>query len=295
MKVLLTGAAGKLGEACCDTLCEAGHQLVAVDQKYAKGLPVRVQIADLLDEKTTYRLAEDCDAVVHLANHTNGFALPLAQRVLAENVAMNANVFRACQEMGVKRFVFASSVQAMFGYDPRVGDEEPVVPYLPLDSELPARPQNNPYSLSKEIGERLLALMSAGDAELRCTALRFPLLAGERWRKWLAKGGGWGSYERLGIHEGMSYLGMEDAATLVAAVLARETPGFHVCFPACTRTIKGWSLAQVIERFYPNVPLRRPLTELDGLIDIRSITEKYGWKPRAEPVVLEIPEAPPER
>lgn len=293
MKVFLTGAAGRLGEACCDTLVEAGHEIVAVDQKYTKGLPVRVEIADLLDEKTTYRLAEGCDAVVHLANHTHAFVHPLAQRILSENVTMNTNVFRACQEMGVRRFVFASSVQAMFGQDHRVGDKEPVLPYLPLDSELPTQPQNNPYSLSKEVGERILSLMAAGDSELRCTAIRFPLLVGQRMRAWLGQRQGWGG-DRLGVHEGMSYLAMEDAATLVAAVLARETPGFHVYFPACTRALEGWSLAQVIQRFYPGVPLKRPAAELDSLIDITAIREKFAWRPTAEPVVYQISEAPPE-
>lgn len=293
MKVFLTGAAGRLGEACCDTLVEAGHEVVAVDQRYAHGLPVKVEIADVLDPKTTYRLAEGCDAVVHLANHTHGYALPLAQQVLSENVTMNTNVFRACMEMGVKRYVFASSVQAMFGWDGRVGDKEPSMPYLPMDSHLPTRPQNNPYALSKEIGERMLALMAAGNPEFRCTALRFPLLVGQRWRNWLVRGHGWGG-DRLGIQEGMTYLAMEDGATLVAAVLARETPGFHAYFPACSRKLNGWSMKQVIKRYYPDVPLKRPIEQIDTLIDISEITEKLGWRPTAEPIVVEVPEAPPE-
>ena len=91
MKVLVTGAAGKLGSAVCASLLEHGHEVTATDHKHRDGLKSKLVLADLRDDIAVYALLEGCDAVAHLGNHANLMAGPSPQRLIAENTAMNAN------------------------------------------------------------------------------------------------------------------------------------------------------------------------------------------------------------
>src|SRR5437588_8220555 len=54
MKVLVTGAAGRLGSALCAHLVEAGHEVKATDYKHREGLKVKLVHADLRDEIAVY-------------------------------------------------------------------------------------------------------------------------------------------------------------------------------------------------------------------------------------------------
>jgi nucleoside-diphosphate-sugar epimerase len=221
-----------------------------------------------------------------LANHTNQHARPLAQQVLTENVCMTSNVLRAGLEVGVRRFVFASSIQAILGADQRVGDKPVRIPYLPLDDQVPSNPKNNYYALSKEIGERMLAMMAGENQELCCTALRFPFLISERWLNH------WGRWRRrrqsLPIDEAFTHLLVSDAASLTRAVVEREKPGYHVYFPAQVLVLKDWSLEKVVSEFYPDVPLRVPASDMKSLVDLSSIERKLEWRPAHAPLTIEV-------
>src|SRR5690606_25277279 len=116
----------------------------------------RVEVGDLCDEYFAHRVVEGVDAVVHLANHPNPVSGPTPQRLLADNVAMNVNVFQAAALLGVRCLVFASSVQAMIRRDRPVHGPPFPIPYLPLDGDLPPNPGLSTYGISKEFGERLL-------------------------------------------------------------------------------------------------------------------------------------------
>ena len=69
MRVLVTGAAGRLGSHTCHHLVAQGHDVVAADSQYRRDLPVPLRMVDLLDRTAAYGLVEGCQAVVHLANH----------------------------------------------------------------------------------------------------------------------------------------------------------------------------------------------------------------------------------
>src|SRR3970040_650452 len=95
MKILVTGAAGRLGSVVTKSLLEGGHDVRATDHRHRRDFPVRLELANLRDELRAYALVEGCDVVVHLGNHPNLFSGPSPQRLFSDNVTMNANVFRA--------------------------------------------------------------------------------------------------------------------------------------------------------------------------------------------------------
>ena len=73
MRVLVTGARGKVGRALCPRLLEAGYDVRATDlavptwDRADPGEPEDYWQADLTDAGSTYSLARACDAVVHTA------------------------------------------------------------------------------------------------------------------------------------------------------------------------------------------------------------------------------------
>jgi nucleoside-diphosphate-sugar epimerase len=285
MKVLVTGAAGRLGSVVCKELVQRGYDVLATDQRSISGLPAPLRLADLRLASGVYPLLDGKDAVVHLATRPSLDAGVSPQAVLADNGAMNANVFRAAAELGVGRIVFASSVQAMV----RLEDGHPTeaqytLPYFPLDGQAPPNPGSNFYGLSKEFGERMLQVLADRWPELCCTALRFPELVNEKFLKGIKQRQ---AFSALNWGEGLTYLEFSDAAALVALVLERQRPGYYQYFPAQALRISGYSAAATIAAFFPATPLRRPLSEIESLVDLHSLDADFGFQP-SPPLTVEL-------
>ena len=283
MRVLVTGAAGKLGSATVKALVSAGFDVRATDQRYTAELGVPFRSLDLRDEHALYPLVEGIDALVHLGNHPNRFAGPSPQRLLSENMSMNANAFMAALDVGVKHIVYASSIQVMIASD-TVHTEPHTLPYLPLDGEAPANPGLNPYALSKQFGEELLAVAASSRPELSATVVRYPMLVGEWFEKRLSSDGGRVRREFLHLGEATAHLTFEDAAALVVPLLTQAKPGYRQVFPAQTIDVTNLPAPDLIRRFYPGVRCTRPVETIESLIE--PLPAGYGWEPRASPRVV---------
>ncbi len=285
MHVLVTGAAGKLGSLTVRALVRAGHEVRATDQRFSAELGVPFRPADLLNEHVLYELLEGVDALVHFGNHPNRFAGPSPQRLFAENVAMNANAFAAAADLGVRHIVFSSSIQVMITSD-RVRHAPPhTLPYLPLDAAVPAAPGLNPYALSKHFAEETLRLLAAERPELSVTVIRYPMLVGEWFERRFTAVGGRVGIDLLHLGEATAHLSFDDGAALVVPALERARPGYRQVFPAQSIDIGNLPPPELVRRFYPGVPLRRPVEALDSLIDRTDLVRELGFEPRPGPRV----------
>jgi nucleoside-diphosphate-sugar epimerase len=271
MNVTVTGAAGKLGIHVCRALRDLGFSVRATDKTNRRLAQLTLVSANLLDSEACYRLVAGADAVVHLANHSD--ELDDAQKVFSENVAMNMNVFQAAAECGVRRVIFASSIQVVGDHRKTSSGSSHCVPYLPLDGDTPTNP-GNAYALSKLVGETTLFYFSR-QGQLTGVAVRFPWLIDPLRHRFPRQMPACATK----LEQVFSYLPFADAASLIAAILRAPLTGCRIYLPAHPRNRLGQTASDLIRRYYPTIPLRRPLEAIDALIDISRIQQETGWVP----------------
>jgi nucleoside-diphosphate-sugar epimerase len=157
MKVLLTGHDGYIGSVMAPLLARAGHDVLGLDTFFYRGCTFGDEAAfepamqrDIRDARNTE--LEGFDAIVHLAALSND---PLGdldpEWTYAVNYSGTVSLARVAKEVGVARFVFASSC-SMYG---TTGEDEIVSENAPL------RPIT-PYAESKVRAEEALREL-AGD------------------------------------------------------------------------------------------------------------------------------------
>jgi nucleoside-diphosphate-sugar epimerase len=282
MKVLVTGAAGTLGSETVRALHATGEfQVAACDLIHSRQLPVHCAVVNLLDREICYRLLDGMDAVVHLANRIDDRGVT-AQQLCIENVGINANVFQAASELGVKKILFASSIQVIAG-NRRFRGESHLPPsglkYLPLDGNASPNP-GNPYALSKRLGEVMLEYY-ATIHHMSGVAIRFPgLFQGvqtlRKRRKLPSTDGQFWPY----LDEAWSYLVVEDAASLLTACLQSSLPGFRIYQPSGRTPRVDLPIPEIVGRFFTDVPLRRQVSEMHSLVDLSPLERETGWTPK---------------
>ncbi|MBE0697310.1 MAG: NAD(P)-dependent oxidoreductase [Anaerolineaceae bacterium] len=188
--VLVTGAYGLIGNLVYQHLAaqpdrynvfgtsrrmQASSRATKMD--YNKISPERLRLADLTDFDSVRRTVEGMDTIVHMAADASGEAG--WESVLQSNIIGAYNIFEASRQAGVKRVVFASSNQVVFGYldkefyrsvfakeNPKLTPDQ----IQRIDHTRPTRPLNE-YACSKVFGEAL-AHMYAFTYGLSCIVLR---------------------------------------------------------------------------------------------------------------------------
>ena len=289
MRILVTGAAGNIGSATVQALVEADHDVVATDIQYRRGLATRLHLADLCDANAVYGLMEGCEAVLHMGNHPSPFSVRPAHRLLSENNTMNAHVFAAARDIGVKRVVFVSSVQACAKVPPtpywRIEPQRCVFPYLPLDGALPAHPGMNMYAMSKVFAEQYLETWAAEDTDMSLVAIRLPYV--HRGEIKLGRNYfGPLSPEDHRLHEALCYLPLADASSVLHACVENAGPGYHQFFAARSAGVAGMRPSEIAAEYLPHIPIRSDLDELGELVDLRALREAVGWSPSVPLVEL---------
>lgn len=113
-RIIITGAAGRIGTLLTAHFhSRGGYELVLIDRDPRGNEAIHKADLGRYDPGWTELFAR-ADAVLHLAGEANP-AAPWAPQA-ADNLEPSLNVFRAATENGVRRVVYASSLQVMFGY-----------------------------------------------------------------------------------------------------------------------------------------------------------------------------------
>lgn len=284
MKVLVTGAAGRLGRHTVTALSELGHEVRATDRVTRAGLPFRIEVVDLAAPHEAYRVVDGVEAVVHLGNNAGALEGDV-HRAFTENVTTNINVFTAAADVGVRTIVFASSIQVVSGS--RLASDEGVgscLSYLPMDGDLPPR-TGNPYALGKHLSEIMLQHFCR-TRPINGISLRYPHLCEDRaaGEKYISRTGHDRPDRRTLLDECFTRCTFGDAARLVGAILGADLPGYRCYLPATAdRMLPGMDIRELLATYYPGVPQRTPITSAEGLVDISRVTAETGWMPASSP------------
>jgi nucleoside-diphosphate-sugar epimerase len=278
MRVVVTGARGKVGRAATHALMEAGHDVTAVDlgrpvfERAEPGAPRYMQ-ADLTDAGQAFSAVRGAEAVVHAAAIPDPTSNP-PHVVFQNNLMATFNVLEAAVRFGVARFVNISSETVPGFFFP----ERPFLPdYAPVDEDHPVRPQD-PYALAKHFGEQLMDA-AVRRSDIRCISLRPSWVQHE------------GNYERnLGPQvrdsslagAGLwSYIDVYDLADAIVLAVESGLPGHEVFYIASPDNAGGHDFAATLREHYGDrIELREPARPDSSGISCAKAVRLLGWAPK---------------
>jgi uronate dehydrogenase len=214
VRVLVTGAAGSIGQVLVPGLTDRGHEVVGLDRvPQPEGHDGRWYTLDATDPDAVAAVFEEesINGVVHLAGHPGESSLPDA---LTSHVVTTAALLDAMVEHDVTRFVYASSNHAV-GRTPR--RDQVTVDTRP-------RPDTF-YGVGKVAAEAVLSLY-ADRYGIDAVSCRI------------------GSFlpQPESVRALSTWLSHDDCVRMVEAALTAPAPGFAVLYGISANTRAWWDL-----------------------------------------------------
>jgi len=275
MKIVVTGAAGRVGRAVLADLKAAGnYTVIAADRTLPPpNLARQAFLTDLSDAGSVYGALTGADAVIHLGAYPNTDHHP-SEEVFANNSNASANIAAACIAFGIKRVVYASSITT-YGLEYQARNNG--ITELPMDESVSTRPDDF-YALSKHVGEDVFTL-SAREHGLHVASLRIARVIGED------------EYQKIAPRDNQdasaglwSYVDARDvaqAARLAIEHLDTLGPGNHAYNIGAADSHTVAPLSEVIPKFVPELAhLSASLSGTEPAYGIAKAQEQLGYVPR---------------
>jgi nucleoside-diphosphate-sugar epimerase len=287
MRILFTGGAGKAGRHAIVYLMEQGHRVLNVDKVPLDHPGALNRIADITDAGAMHDAMRSYadfdelrpgtgvpsfDAVVHFA------AVP---RIMVTgdnecyrvNVMGTYNVIDAALKAGIRKIVFASS-ETTYGVCFWDGEKEP--DYLPVDEEHPTLPMDS-YAMSKVVNEataRSFQARSGADIYgLRINNVIEPHEYAEKFPEFLA-------HPEMRLRNFFAYIDARDLGQMVQKCLETDGLGYEVFNVSNDDMSVGLTSAQVIERFYQGVEVRKDMGRDETFYSNDKAKRLLGFAPK---------------
>ena len=250
MRILVTGAAGRIGSQVVLELVKHGHTVKALDRR---PLPQEVRAdaeavyADMTDPLAMLTAASGCDSIAHIAAIPSPSLPP--DEVLRLNVIGTQNALEAAAAYDIPRVVLTSSVGALGFSFPKY----PCLPdYLPVDIAHPRRPQDS-YGLSKLMNEESAHAMTRLTG-MTTIVLRPPAV----WDLDRAKRHGWlqRALDNRGDERESSlwgYIDVRDQAIAFRLALESDLAGHHVFYTMADDLRVNATARELTERHLPDL------------------------------------------
>ena len=272
MRVLVTGANGKLGRGVVADLLAHDVDVVATDAVGPAGPPERPRGAPDARRPDRPGPGDGCRGGRgggHPSRQHPGPGHGDPGATFTRNMDMNFHVFHAATLLGVQRVVWASSETTLgLPYDtpPR---------YVPIDEAHYPLPTST-YALSKVVTETIAEQMAAWSGipfvALRFSNImavadyaRFPSCQADpqsrRWNLW-------------------SYIDLRDAAAACRLALDRPVTGARSYIIANADTVMERPTAELLREVFPDVPVRGDVSGNRSLFATEAARRDLGWEPR---------------
>jgi nucleoside-diphosphate-sugar epimerase len=209
------------------------------------------------------------DAIVHFAAIPR-ILVTTDSEVFRINVMGTYNILDAASKYGIRKVIVASS-ETTYGVVFAHRHRNPV--YFPLDEEYPVDPMDS-YATSKVINEvTAKAFHARTGADIYCFRIGNVLDPADyqRFPSWLAD-------PALRKRIAWSYIDGRDLATATRLAIEKDGLGFQVMNVAADDVSSDLPTAELLKRFYPNVPVRKPLGEFETLLSNEKLKRSLGWQ-----------------
>jgi nucleoside-diphosphate-sugar epimerase len=284
MRILFTGGSGKAGRHVVADLAARGHRVLNLDRVALNHPGVHDLVADITDagqmfsamhshacysELETGEGARTFDAVVHFAAVPRHLMCPDTE-TWRVNVLGTYNVLEAAVKMGVRKIVVASS-ETTYGVCFSDGVTPPK--HLPLDEEYDIDPMDT-YGMSKKVNE-----VTARSFQRRSGADIYALRIGNviEPHEYETLFPGFFANPDLRLRNAFCYIDARDLGQIVARCLMTDGLGFQVFNAANDGHSVHLATEDLLARYYPHVPVIRPMGAQDGFLTNRKIRDMLGF------------------
>ncbi|MEV8466413.1 NAD(P)-dependent oxidoreductase [Fluviibacterium sp. DFM31] len=284
MRILFTGGSGKAGKYACRYLRDQGHRVVNVDLRPLEEPGIDNLIADITDSGSMFNVMTSYagfdeldpgtgvprfDAVVHFAAVPRILIQP-DHETFRINTIGTYNVIEAAVKLGIPKIVFASS-ETTYGVCFADGEVRP--DYLPVDEEHDTNPMDS-YGLSKVVNEKTARAfqrrsgidiygLRIGNVIEPQDYSRFPGFFADP------------VVRRRNI---FCYIDARDLGQIVDLCVKTDGLGFQIFNAGNDTNSVNLPNSALLERFYPDVPVTRPLDEDEALFSNRKIRTMLGFR-----------------
>ena len=283
-RIIFTGGSGKAGIHGVQHFVDYGYQVLNLDIRPLANPAVRTLITDITDSGQVFNALSHyttdnpldptwspgpIDAVVHFAAIPRIGLVPDSE-LFRVNSLGTYNVIEAATKLGIRKVVVASS-ETTYGVCFAAGHRDPA--YFPLDEEYPVDPMDS-YALSKIVNERTAqAFATRGGGDIYALRIGNVLSPDDytRFPEWLAT-------PELRKRIAWSYIDARDLGQIARLAVETDGLGFQVFNAAADDTSSDRPTAELLSRFYPGVPVQRPLGEFETLLSNRKAREKLGFR-----------------
>lgn len=265
-RVAVTGGSGNIGGAIIGELQQSGWHVVNFD-RVKSPLP-RIQTIDV--NTASFGDLVSClrgfDAIVHLA----AISSPGREsniRMFHVNVQSTFNVLEAASLLGINRVVLASSLNAVG----MAFNLQPCVEYLPIDESHPCRP-DEPYGISKLVGETVADGFARRFPEMTISSLRFPVvMTADMYRRHNPDADYW-------CRCLWAYADAREVARAARLALEAKWQGHEVFIISADHTASATPTRELAARFHPTIPIKGDLKDHAALLSSAKAERLLGWR-----------------
>ena len=269
MKVVVTGANGKIGTRVMEILAKSGYNVMGIDREVFNLKKYEHRVVDLLHEGQVYQTLSNSDAVIHLASYPRPNIVP-DTLTFQNNVNSIHNILNSCFNLNIHKVIIASSM-ASYGF--RYSNGRIIPKYFPVDEEHPCDPVDS-YGLSKVVGEKI-ADSFAHRSNMSIISLRIPQVIVD-----------YGDFEHRSKNPSSGkdklwlYIDIRDVAKAFLNALESAVLGHEIMNISAADSDQLKPSVELIKEYFPNSEMHEDmLTGNESLSNIQKARNLIGFVP----------------